>query len=209
MDMDELHGTLAESARVLTDRLIGLSTDPQIPPDTRQAAVSIILRLAPQPDVLLMVRAVDARDPWSGQVSLPGGHRDPQDASLVDTARRETLEEVGLDLAKVALPLGFLEPMQARARGKIKPLLVTPVVFLQHSEGSIELGPEASHAFRLPVRPLLAGDLDVEHRIERDAQVHRHPAWSWEQRTIWGMTHHILKQCFTKVHDLPEFAPDA
>lgn len=195
-------------AERLVERLIGLSNGQEAPPDTKEAAVSIVLRLTPEPDVLLMVRAEDPRDPWSGQVSLPGGHRDPGDASLVETAARETLEEVGLDLERFAHPLGFLEPMQARARGKIRPLLVTPVVFLQHSPGPITLGPEASHAFRLPILPLLAGDLDTEHRIERDSQVRRHPAWSWEQRTVWGMTHHILKGCFAKVRDLPEFSLD-
>ncbi len=201
MDRNSLPGSAGE----LSQRLLPLSTDPNLPSDSRQAAVSIVLRLAPEPDVLLMVRAEDERDPWSGQVALPGGHRDPGDSSLIHTAARETLEEVGLDLESFAHPLGFLDPMQARTRGRKVPLWVTPVVFVQHAPGSIELGPEASHAFRLPILPTLAGQLDAEHRIDRDKQIRRYPAWSWEQRTIWGMTHHILNQCFSKVHDLPEF----
>ncbi|MDF1729466.1 MAG: CoA pyrophosphatase [Sulfitobacter sp.] len=201
MNRDALTG----SAGSLIQRLHPLAGDPEVPPDSRQAAVSIVLRLAPEPDVLLMVRAEDERDPWSGQVALPGGHRDPGDTDLIHTASRETLEEVGLDLEQFAHPLGFLDPMQARTRGRKVPLWVTPVVFLQHAPGTIELGPEASHAFRLPIRPTLAGHLDAEHRIDRDHQVRRFPAWAWEERLIWGMTHHILNQCFDKVQDLPEF----
>ena len=205
MNRDALPG----SAGNLSQRLISLSSGPVLPADSKQAAVSIVLRLAPEPDVLLMVRAEDERDPWSGQVALPGGHRDPGDSDLIHTAARETMEEVGLDLERFAHPLGFLEPMQARTRGRMVPLWVTPVVFVQHAPGTLELGPEASHAFRLPIRPTLAGQLDAEHRIDRDKQVRRYPAWAWEERLIWGMTHHILNQSFDKVHDLPEFQGEA
>jgi 8-oxo-dGTP pyrophosphatase MutT (NUDIX family) len=191
---------------LLQPRLLPLAHEVQASDDSRHAAVSIVLRMKPVPDVLLMVRALDERDPWSGQVALPGGHRDPGDSSLVHTAARETLEEVGLDLNRCADPVGILDPMQARTRGKRVPLWVTPVVFFQHSPGKIELGPEASHAFRLPILPTLAGELDAEHRIDRDPPVRRYPAWAFEERMIWGMTHHILKQCFSKVHDLPGFS---
>ncbi len=189
---------LPESADEWRQRLGSLEVHPELPADSKHAAVSIVLRLGAEPDVLLMVRAEDERDPWSGQVALPGGHRDPGDLNLVHTASRETLEEVGLDLNLCAEPLGFLEPMQARTKGKKVALWVTPVVFLQHSLGKLELGPEASHAFRLPILPAMAGHLDAEHRIERDSQVRRYPAWAWEDRLVWGMTRMILNQCFEK-----------
>ncbi len=190
---------LPESADEWRRRLGSLEGHPALPEDSKHAAVSIVLRMEPEPDVLLMVRAEDERDPWSGQVALPGGHRDPGDKDLIHTASRETLEEVGLDLDRCADPLGFLSPMQARTKGKMVELWVTPVIFLQHTPGELSLGPEASHAFRLPILSTLAGHLDAVHRIERDKQVRRYPAWAWDDRVIWGMTHTILKQCFAKL----------
>jgi 8-oxo-dGTP pyrophosphatase MutT (NUDIX family) len=50
-------------------------------------------------EILFIKRAGRAGDRWSGHVALPGGKRDPQDASDRVAAIRETQEEVGLDLA--------------------------------------------------------------------------------------------------------------
>ncbi|KAA8497434.1 hypothetical protein FVE85_1163 [Porphyridium purpureum] len=48
-------------------------------------------------EVLFIQRAARSDDPWSGHLALPGGKRDGGETDL-DTAIRETLEEVGLDL---------------------------------------------------------------------------------------------------------------
>jgi 8-oxo-dGTP pyrophosphatase MutT (NUDIX family) len=68
----------------------------------RRAAIAAIFRHHPVSgveQVLFIRRAVSPRDPWSGNVALPGGRQDPADG-LDDeaTAIRETREEVGLDL---------------------------------------------------------------------------------------------------------------
>ena len=67
--------------------------------DRPRAAVAVVL--APDPDSVLLIRRADREgDRWSGHLAFPGGRWSPGDAGLVDTARRETLEEVGLDLTR-------------------------------------------------------------------------------------------------------------
>lgn len=66
-------------------------------------------------EVLMVRRTINERDTWSGQIAFPGGRRqkktrmDIHEAlsddwseweSLRETAQRETLEEVGLDLTQ-------------------------------------------------------------------------------------------------------------
>ena len=98
---------------VLSEALASYASDAADPPppdpDFLQAAVSVVIRGRPQLELLLIKRARSERDPWSGHMALPGGRRDPDDTSLLDTAVRETREETGLDLAAGGVHLGRLE----------------------------------------------------------------------------------------------------
>ncbi|MEJ2238841.1 MAG: CoA pyrophosphatase [Gemmatimonadales bacterium] len=105
-------------------------------PGTIEAAVAIVLVEigATGPELLLIKRAEHERDPWSGQMALPGGRREPLDQDLLQTARRETLEETGIRLGSKEL-LGELDDLHPRTR-VLPPVVVRPFVFgLQYRPG--------------------------------------------------------------------------
>jgi 8-oxo-dGTP pyrophosphatase MutT (NUDIX family) len=163
------------------------------PPQKRAAVAAVLRRSAGATDVLLMTRAEHPRDPWSGQVSLPGGRHDPTcDADLFATAVRETREELGLDLGAAEL-LCRLAPIQARTRGTLLPMDVTPFVFRLAVPAALTLGAEAREAFWLPLASVLSGELDATHRYERDGLVHELPSWRYGGRVVWGMTHRLIR----------------
>jgi 8-oxo-dGTP pyrophosphatase MutT (NUDIX family) len=143
--------------------------------------------------VLLMVRAERPGDRWSGQVSLPGGHAELVDEDLRATARRETLEEVGVVLTERD-SVGQLPSVQARARGRRLPMLITPFTFALRERPQLALGPEAADAFWLPLERAREGEFDTEHRYREGELVHRLPGWRFGDRTIWGLTHGMLQQ---------------
>ena len=161
---------------------------------SRGAAVALVLRaLSGEPEVLLMRRAERAGDRWSGQIGLPGGHADPGDADLLATALREAREEVGLDLSQDARLLGHLPPIQARARGQILQMWITPCVFALETSVEPALGVEATEAFWFPLERARAGHLDWTYRYPRDGEEARVlPAWRFEERVVWGLTYDIL-----------------
>ena len=76
---------------------------------TLKAAVALVLRARDPLEILLVKRAVSDADPWSGHMALPGGRYDKSDPDFLSTAKRETIEEVGIDLDQSALLLGRLD----------------------------------------------------------------------------------------------------
>ena len=76
----------------------------EVEADVRKAAVALIFRAGADgsPELLFIKRAEYAGDPWSGQIAFPGGREESGDASLQETATRETREETGIDLAREA-----------------------------------------------------------------------------------------------------------
>lgn len=179
-----------------------------VPAGVREAAVAVLLRgeslaLA---EVLLMRRAHREGDRWSGQIGLPGGHMEEGDKDLVATARRESVEEVGVDPgAGDGRVFGALAPTQARSRGTRLPLYITPIVFHRTDPEEPVLGPEADEAFWLPLGLARGGTIDRPYRYQSRGEdrregasgvIHNLPSWEFEGRTIWGMTHGILSGLF-------------
>src|SRR5690606_20266054 len=106
---DEAERFIERLTRVLENRP-GQPAD--APGDVRRAAVSIVLTPDEAgPELLLIKRAVWEGDPWSGQVALPGGRREPGDPTLWHTAARETREETGMDILRDARLLGTLDEL--------------------------------------------------------------------------------------------------
>ena len=81
-----------------------------------------------------------------GQVSFPGGRRDPEDHSLADTALRETHEEIGLPPDQVELIAPLSQVMS------LHQILVTPYVGVIPGDHPLQANPaEIDSIFRVPV----------------------------------------------------------
>ena len=166
------------------------------PPRELQAAVALLLRPGTDLDVLLIRRAQHERDPWSGHVALPGGRRHADDADLAHTARRETLEEVGLDLARVGSFLGGLDPV-APASSRLPSLSVTPYVWAVEPGHDLTLDPrEVDAAVWVPLKELRDERAAGEILIEIEGGSQRFPALTWQDYTVWGLTLRILHHFF-------------
>src|SRR5689334_15998890 len=130
--MDSWHLDSVRSALSLAPRV----TDSDEP--GKRAAVAAILRqrVSSQSTELLFIRRAEhPSDPWSGHMAFPGGRRDEIDTDLIATARRETLEEIGLDLTARAQLLTRMPDVPAIARGRRTGLVIAPFVFALHDEG--------------------------------------------------------------------------
>lgn len=160
----------------------------------RHAAVAALLRFADHgPEVLLMKRAERPGDHWSGHVSFPGGRASPEDRDLLATAVRETREEVGMDLSRAARLLGQLDTIRAVARGRPRPLTITPFVFVQTEDMPLALGHEAADAFWFPLARAVMGELSDVYEYTHGPEPLNLPCWRFRDHVVWGLTHRMLQ----------------
>lgn len=146
----------------------------------------------PSLELLLILRATREGDPWSGQVALPGGRHDPDDATLQDTAIRETLEETGIDLAEHGLVLGTLDELRPRTP-VLPPIIVTPYVAIVPPDLPFQISDELADAFWAPWTTFA----DPAHVDESVVNV-RGADWKVSsylvgERVVWGMTERMLR----------------
>ncbi len=161
-------------------------TDPQ----AGRAAVAVVL--TPTPDdleALFIRRAEQPGDPWSGHMALPGGRRDPADRDLLDTARREALEETGIRLLPADL-LGALDDLPPRTP-VLPNVIIRPYVFWQARRPAIAPSSEVAYHVWVPVSRLRdsAGRTSVDIR-GTPVEV---PAFVLGRDVIWGLTERIIK----------------
>jgi 8-oxo-dGTP pyrophosphatase MutT (NUDIX family) len=182
-------------------RLAPLLDRPHVPaPAGAHAAVAAVLRegVADEgAEVLLIRRAERESDPWSGHMAFPGGRRDPGDADLLATARRETREEVGLDLAARGTLLGRLDDLQAISRSRPTGMTITPFVFSLAGEAVLRFDPEeVAEALWVPLAPLARGEGAGTVVYEREAGRIELPCWRVSGHVVWGLTHRMIQSLF-------------
>jgi len=132
--------------------------------------------------VLLTERAAHLKH-HPGQISFPGGRMEAADRDLVDTALRETREEVGIHRRAIDVA-GFLSPLPT-----VTGYAVTPVVGLVRADISLRLDEsEVADAFEVPLEFLL--DPSNQARTLRAYRGVEIPviAFDYGPRRIWGAT---------------------
>ena len=151
------------------------------------AAVALIIRESDEDLNLLVVKRVEnPRDPWSGQMALPGGRPEPKDQNLKETAIRETLEETNINLLVETQFLGVLEPVRSAVRPDMR---ILPFVILLNYEPKIKLSEEELERYIwVTPRQLIAKKGSTKFSFGT------FPAYVIGNNVIWGLTYMILTE---------------
>lgn len=183
---------------VLSEALASYAGDPNDPLVLQdgylQAAVALVLRANDPLELLLIKRATSERDPWSGHMALPGGRRDEADADLLATARRETLEETGVDLAVEGRPLGRLDEV-APSNPRLPKLTIAPFVFAvgAHTEARVA-SREVERVCWVNVAELRAPTTRSTVEIPLPGGPRGFPSFHVLGEHVWGLTYRILER---------------
>jgi 8-oxo-dGTP pyrophosphatase MutT (NUDIX family) len=168
------------------------------------AAVTLLLRPAggaaagdatgDSAEILFIKRAERAGDPWSGHLAFPGGRAEKQDATLLDLAMREAVEEVGIDARHGGRLLGRLPTVRPLST-RIPSITVTPFVALAPRGAIPRVQPaEVAEAFWMPLAALRRTGRSAVVRWEDKDGMRELPAFPSPKGPIWGITERILSQ---------------
>ncbi|CAM2967337.1 CoA pyrophosphatase [Vibrio mytili] len=154
----------------------------------RDAAV--LIGFVDRPDglqVILTKRAEHLRH-HPGQISFPGGKFEAQDVSLVNTALRETQEEIGVENEHIRI-FGQLPKLPT-----ISYFNVTPFLAFVSPDYKLRIDPnEVEYVFEVPANHLLNPNKLYSSKFRLRNGQHRVFAIPFHQHFIWGMTAQIIE----------------
>lgn len=162
-----------------------------------KAAVIVLYTVGQgSPEILFVVRKISVRDKWSGQVAFPGGRWEPTDRDLIDTARRELLEETGIMLDK---DLELLMILRETSPSNMPELKVVPFLAKASFKPSIKLSEELSTYFWASIDDLerVQTFIELPDGSRKNVLGFRKDEW-----IIWGMTARILEEAIPKIVSL-------
>lgn len=161
----------------------------QVPEGMRVAAVLAPLYAYEGRPHLLFTRRSTRLSAHRGEISFPGGSREPGDGSLEQTALREAQEEIGLDPARVDV-LGMLQPVVT----VVSNFIIMPFVgYLRAGYGSLHANPlEVESIIEAPLTALAEPAIFHSEEWVRAGEAHTVYFFDYGPNRIWGATGRML-----------------
>ena len=184
----------------ISTTLSRLGHDEKPADERRRAAVAMILAQRPAGlQLLLLERATDERDPWSGNLALPGGRVEPGETQR-QAAERETREEAAIDLATARL-LGRL----ADCVGAHQPVRIACFAYgFGDIPPAVTINHESRDAFWVNLTDLADQRRHITTEVHFRGSSTVAPAIRLPQPgkpVLWGITYRLVMQ-FLEIHGL-------
>ena len=174
---------------LLDDLKSSLSTliDPKIETDGKFRLASILVVIYGKDPIVVMTEKPKHMKFHAGEISFPGGKLDSLDSDLLQTALRETSEEIGLTISKDQV-IGQLEPVVTLNSG----FLILPFISVVDTIPTLSANCEVEKIFHIPLESFLkteSKDPDPSHNIIQEMFT-----FEYQNQIVWGASARILKQ---------------
>ena len=159
--------------------------DPALTP----AGVMLLIYPKDGEHCILLQKRSNRVDSHKGEISFPGGKRDPEDDTLLDTALRETYEEMGIEREDVEV-LGALDQTATTTGFCTSPFAGTipyPYKFNVQEE-------EVAQALEVPVSSLMDRTNRRDEIRVLNGDLEYAPVFAYNGHIIFGATARILNR---------------
>lgn len=182
----EAHFAMAPIARVKQLKAIDIE---KLKP--RKAAVMMLCYPKQEQTHFVLILRKTYKGVHSNQVGFPGGKVEPEDASLLDTALRETEEEIGIARDTITaikkLTNIYIPPSNFYVQSFIGYLDVNPKFVLQPDEVAAIL--------EVPLQELLDQDATATATVATTYAANLEvPVFTLNEHTVWGATAMMLNE---------------
>ena len=167
--------------------------DSEIKSDVSYRLASVLVVIYGKSPKIIMTEKPKSMKLHAGEISFPGGKIDVNDADLLETALRETNEEIGLNISKDQV-VGQLLPVLTLNSG----FLILPFVSILDKIPPLVSNSEVEKIFHMPLDSLLgtiAKDTDPSHNL-----IDEMFTFEYQAQIVWGASARILKQIENKLH---------
>lgn len=157
---------------------------------TKLASVLVII-YGSEPNVL-MIKKSQKLNSHAGEIAFPGGKWTEDDRDLLDTALRETQEEIGVTISREKI-IGQLENVRTLNSG----FTITPFVSILEKIPQLQTNFEVESVLHMPLIPLLQtldDDEDPEHKSIQEMYI-----FTFQDKIIWGASARILKNLVNRL----------
>jgi len=161
--------------------------NPDIEDHGNYKLASILVVIYGKSPVVVMTEKPKHMKFHAGEISFPGGKFDPKDPNLLETALRETQEEIGLTITKEQV-IGQLKPVITLNSG----FMILPFVSVVDEIPPLSPNAEVEKIFHIPLEPFLktmANDPDPTHNLIQEMYV-----FEYQGQIVWGASARVLKQ---------------
>jgi 8-oxo-dGTP pyrophosphatase MutT (NUDIX family) len=186
---NELPGTEVQWRMASSDRMI--KDFPRVPgPDARVAAVLILLYTHDRSVYTVFMQRPDYTGFHGGQISFPGGKKEPDDLNITATALREAMEETGINPSSVSVE-GLLTPLFI----PVSNMIVTPVVGWYEGRPVFRHDPaEVKFLIEARLEKFLEPDIIRKRPMVLRGETIDVRYFAYEGHVIWGATAMMLNE---------------
>ena len=160
------------------------------------AAVMILLYCKEGEYCILLNKRSEEVEHHKGEMSFPGGARDPEDLDLLETALRETEEEMGIKREDITV-LGEMDEIVTRSNFQVSVFTGTIEYPYKFTPSAIEI----AEVVEFPVAALI----DPANRRVETRWIDGMPLTSYsyvhEEHVVFGATARILQSCIEILDD--------